>query len=143
MIDPAVLVERAWSNRPCRAKRRLSEMPCCGPYWRRWTPTLAATPCAAPSALNSYRRASYQGRVPIRFVSPIFRFAPKATEVVLCAAIDVMCQARTLVGSGYVSFAFQKIGAPNLRTPWTFLRKAVGWTHSPHGTYVTSLRATF
>jgi hypothetical protein len=30
-----------------------------------------------------------------------------------------------------------------LRTCRTFFRKAVGWNHSPHGTYVTSLRATF
>src|ERR1700730_4831166 len=42
-----------------------------------------------------------------------------------------------------LTFTFQKIGAPNLRMSRTFLRKAVGWTHSPHGTYVTSLRATF
>ena len=46
-------------------------------------------------------------------------------------------------GMAYVTFTFQKIGAPNLRTSLTFFRKAVGWTHSPHGTYVTSLRATF
>jgi peptide/nickel transport system substrate-binding protein len=43
-------------------------------------------------------------------------------------AFGAHCQLRTLAGSGYVTFAFQKIGAPNLRTPWTFLRKAVGWT---------------
>ena len=34
----------------------------------------------------------------------------------------------------YVTFTFQKIGAPNLSTSRTFLRKAVGWNHSPHGT---------
>src|SRR5713101_5514854 len=43
----------------------------------------------------------------------------------------------------YVTFTFQKSGAPNLRTSRTLLRKAVGWSHSPHGTYVTSLRVTF
>ena len=43
----------------------------------------------------------------------------------------------------YVTFAFQKTGAPNLRISQTFFRKAVGWTHSPHGTYGTSLRASF
>src|SRR6266567_9080024 len=43
----------------------------------------------------------------------------------------------------YVTLTFQKIGAPNLRTSRTFFRKAVGWTNCPHGTYVTSLRATF
>src|SRR5262249_60606862 len=42
----------------------------------------------------------------------------------------------------YVTFTFQKTGAVNLRMPWTSLRNAVGWNHSPHGTYVTSSRAT-
>ena len=32
------------------------------------------------------------------------------------------------------TFTFQKIGAPNLRTSRTLFLKAVGWTHSPHGT---------
>src|SRR5262249_14561522 len=49
----------------------------------------------------------------------------------------------TSVGWTYVSFAFQKIGAPNLRMSRTFFRKAVGWTHSPHGTYGTSVKASF
>ena len=44
----------------------------------------AATPCAAPSALNSHQRASYQGRVLIRFVSPIF---PLHSESDRCAAL--------------------------------------------------------
>jgi hypothetical protein len=47
------------------------------------------------------------------------------------------------VKSAYVTFTFQKIGALNLRMSRMFFRKAVGWNHSPHGTYVTSLRATF
>jgi hypothetical protein len=47
------------------------------------------------------------------------------------------------LGRAYVILTFQKTGAANLRTPWTFFRKAVGWNHSPHGTYVTSLSATF
>jgi hypothetical protein len=44
--------------------------------------------------------------------------------------------------TSYVTLTFQKSGATNLRTSRTFFRKAVGWNHSPHGTYVTSLRAT-
>jgi hypothetical protein len=32
-------------------------------------------------------------------------------------------------GPPYVIFTFQKTGAMNLRTPWTFFRKAVGWTY--------------
>src|SRR5262249_11571719 len=43
----------------------------------------------------------------------------------------------------YAILTFQKTGVANLRMPWTSLRKAVGATHSPHGTYVTSSRATF
>src|SRR5262249_41008298 len=46
-------------------------------------------------------------------------------------------------GSAYATLTFQNIGATNLRTSRTFFRKAVGWTHSPHGTYGTSLKATF
>jgi hypothetical protein len=42
----------------------------------------------------------------------------------------------------YVILTFQKSGAGNLRMPWTLFRKAVGWNHLPHGTYVTSSRAT-
>ena len=34
----------------------------------------------------------------------------------------------------YVIVTFQKTGAVNLRIPWTFFRKAVGMSHSPHGT---------
>jgi predicted AlkP superfamily pyrophosphatase or phosphodiesterase len=34
----------------------------------------------------------------------------------------------------YVTTTFQKTGAVNLRMPWTFFRKAVGLSHSPHGT---------
>jgi hypothetical protein len=45
--------------------------------------------------------------------------------------------------SPYVILTFQKTGTVNLRMPWTFLRKAVGQNHAPHGTYAASPRATF
>jgi hypothetical protein len=56
-----------------------------------------------------------------------------------------MCSATSdsVAESPYTTFTFQKIGAPNFRTSRTFFRKAVGCIHSPHGTYATSLRATF
>ena len=38
-----------------------------------------------------------------------------------------------LVGP-YASLTFQKSGATNRSTPCTFVRNAVGWDHSPHGT---------
>src|SRR6202047_3913399 len=58
------------------------------------------------------------------------RFDPKQSFVSIRLAYEL-------------TLTFQKIGAPNLRTPRTFLRMAVGWNHSPHGTYGTSLKATF
>src|SRR5260370_2520510 len=58
-------------------------------------------------------------------------------------AVEGIDISRNHLDRPYVTRTFQKIGAPNLRTSWTFFRKAVGWTHCPHGTYVTSLRATF
>jgi hypothetical protein len=42
----------------------------------------------------------------------------------------------------YTILTFQKIGAPSFRTSRTFFRKAVGCSHSLHGTSATSLNAT-
>jgi hypothetical protein len=70
--------------------------------------------------------------------------AAVAPEAALAAKAATTTQpAERLQWIGYVALTFQNIGAPNLRTPRTFFRNAVGWTHSPHGTYGTSLKATF
>jgi len=56
------------------------------------------------------------------------------TATALGLEVPPMLNERIHSRTAYVTLTFQKMGAPNLRTPWTFFRKAVGWNHSPHGT---------
>src|ERR1700730_62160 len=86
------------------------------------------------SALCQQRKGSQRANV--------VRHAPESghrSALLACPLSARLGHWSTIRSSGrlwmsYVTFVFQKIGAPNLRTPWTFLRKAVGCTHSPHGT---------